>query len=247
VRNPDSMPAPLTSAHRWEHIAEQVRRERSLVGKLALLLEDPPLGSRPDPSLHRCAIKLLVKTWLTLAVREQVSDLQRLETADPPWQSLDDVERRVTAHDSAVHPSERTLVRFDVAFLKLLTRSSETSLEPRIFATIIASDRLPLDGLSASTLASDVGLSTERFRKLFKTETHVNLRSFLLRIKARRTLALFFDHCLPLKDIAYRLGYSHLANFHRDFRRIYGVNPRAYRNELKTLMHLKLGVLEDRI
>jgi AraC-like DNA-binding protein len=48
----------------------------------------------------------------------------------------------------------------------------------------------------------------------------------------RRKLALTYVHDaeMPLKEVAFQLGFSHAESFHRAFKRWTGVTPLAYRN-----------------
>jgi AraC-like DNA-binding protein len=97
----------------------------------------------------------------------------------------------------------------------------------------MARDRLVFDlqdppGLDE--LAREVGLSAKRlnsgFRQLYGTTVFDYLRD--ARLDAARA-ALEADTPVPLKHLAWALGYSHVTNFVTAFRRRFGVAPGAYR------------------
>jgi AraC-like DNA-binding protein len=98
-------------------------------------------------------------------------------------------------------------------------------------------DRLVADmqnppGLDA--LARDVGLSAKRlnsgFRELYGTTVFNYLRD--ARLDAAR-VALEAGTPLPLKHLAWELGYNQVTNFVTAFRRRFGVTPGSYRADGK--------------
>jgi AraC-like DNA-binding protein len=80
------------------------------------------------------------------------------------------------------------------------------------------------------TLAADVGLSAKRlnrgFRELYGTTVFTYLRD--ARLDAGRA-ALEAGTPLPLKQLAWELGYGQVSNFVTAFRRRFGVTPGGYR------------------
>ncbi len=79
-------------------------------------------------------------------------------------------------------------------------------------------------------LAQSVGLSVKRlnrgFRQLFGTTAFNYLMEMRL-AEARRMLEDGLD--MPLKQLAWEVGYSQLSNFSTAFRRRFGVSPGVYR------------------
>ncbi|MES2261081.1 MAG: AraC family transcriptional regulator ligand-binding domain-containing protein [Pseudomonadota bacterium] len=67
-------------------------------------------------------------------------------------------------------------------------------------------------------------------RHLRKEDT--TFRALSLRIRAERARAMLADGALPVSQIAYRLGYSDVANFSHAFHHAHGCSPSAWRAAL---------------
>lgn len=104
---------------------------------------------------------------------------------------------------------------------------------PELARVRLARERLLVDLRTPpdlETLALEVGLSAKRlnrgFRKLYGTTVFNFLRD--ARLDAARA-ALEAGTTLPLKQLAWQLGYAQVTNFVTAFRRRFGVPPGAYR------------------
>jgi AraC-like DNA-binding protein len=110
----------------------------------------------------------------------------------------------------------------------------ETSLPSRDLAKVrMARERLMADlrePPELEELAQEVGLSAKRlnrgFRELYGNTVFAYLRDARLDL-ARK--ALETGSTLPLKQMAWELGYGQVSNFVTAFRRRYGVSPGAFR------------------
>jgi AraC-like DNA-binding protein len=87
------------------------------------------------------------------------------------------------------------------------------------------------DPPSLAELAASVGLNPKRlnlgFRMLFGTTVFDYLLEARLQM-ARSMLDQGLD--LPLKTLAWQLGYNQASNFISAFRRRFGISPGSYRN-----------------
>lgn len=118
----------------------------------------------------------------------------------------------------------------------VLDRSLEAdeTLPARDLAKVrMARDRMLFDlrePPDLETLAKDVGLSPKRlnrgFRQLYGTTVFAFLRD--ARLDAARQ-ALEEGTTLPLKQLAWELGYAQVSNFVTAFRRRFGVTPGAWK------------------
>ncbi len=79
-------------------------------------------------------------------------------------------------------------------------------------------------GLTAGQLADSVGLSTERFRHLFKQEMGVNVRRYLLWLRIRRAGALAAQG-VSLTEAAHTAGFYDSAHLSRTCKEMLGFPP----------------------
>ena len=74
--------------------------------------------------------------------------------------------------------------------------------------------------------AALAGMTPEAFCRYFK---RVSGRTFVNEVRVGRACRLLIESAMPITDIAYTVGFGSVANFNRQFRRMKGVTPRAYR------------------
>lgn len=82
---------------------------------------------------------------------------------------------------------------------------------------------------SVAELASACGFSERYFAKLFRDQTGISISHYLKAVQISRAKVLLLETDLPLKEIAYRLGYSTAANFSSSFRATTGTTPGQFR------------------
>lgn len=82
---------------------------------------------------------------------------------------------------------------------------------------------------SVGDLATICGFSERHFAKLFRDLTGMPVSQYIKAKQLSKAKALLLDTNLPLKEIAFRLGYSSSANFTSSFRTATGVTPGQYR------------------
>ena len=87
----------------------------------------------------------------------------------------------------------------------------------------------PKSSLRLTELAAGVNLSYSRLEHIFKRETGVSLRSYVAEMRIHIAADLLRNTQLPVKDIAYRVGYHHPTSFIRAFRRKFKSSPQSYR------------------
>ena len=84
----------------------------------------------------------------------------------------------------------------------------------------------PLDLESA---ASEVGLSSFHFLRLFGRVLGVTPHQYLVRSRLRRAARLLIDDTRSVTQIAFDVGFGDLSNFVRTFHRAAGISPRGFR------------------
>lgn len=88
----------------------------------------------------------------------------------------------------------------------------------------------PIDLDSA---ASEVGLSSFHFLRLFTKVLGVTPHQYLVRSRLRRAARLLADDTRSITDVALDVGFADLSNFVRTFHRAAGVSPRRFRQAAK--------------
>lgn len=78
---------------------------------------------------------------------------------------------------------------------------------------------------SVAELASACGFSERHFLKLFREEKKCSVSQYIKSIQIAKARTLLLETDVPLKEIAYRLGFSSPANFSSAFRAATGKTP----------------------
>ena len=81
----------------------------------------------------------------------------------------------------------------------------------------------------STTLATLVNLSPSRFRHLFKQETGIGPAQYLKEYRLRKAEKMLRTTFLSVKQVLKQVGIGSNAHFVRDFRKMYGMTPTAYR------------------
>lgn len=88
----------------------------------------------------------------------------------------------------------------------------------------------PSRTFSLGEMAQSVNLSPPYFCYLFKSITGVSPAKYLKTLRMQQAATLLTTTFLSVKEIVRAVGCSDESHFVRDFKRIYGVTPSAYRN-----------------
>ncbi|WP_277960508.1 AraC family transcriptional regulator [Pseudomonas sp. RIT-To-2] len=82
---------------------------------------------------------------------------------------------------------------------------------------------------SLEALAEAVHLSPFHFARCFRKATGLPPHAWLMQQRIARARALLRDGCLPVQ-VAVQLGFADQSHLSRQFKKVYGVGPRAYRD-----------------
>ena len=85
----------------------------------------------------------------------------------------------------------------------------------------------------STTLATLVNLSPSRFRHLFKQETGMGPAQYLKEYRVRKAEKMLRTTFLSVKQVLKHVGIGSNAHFVRDFRKMYGMTPTAYRRTVR--------------
>jgi AraC-like DNA-binding protein len=87
--------------------------------------------------------------------------------------------------------------------------------------------------IDLETAASEVGLSSFHFLRLFASVLGVTPHQYLVRSRLRHAASLLADGATSITDVALDVGFGDLSNFVRTFHRAAGVSPRRFRQAAK--------------
>jgi AraC family transcriptional regulator len=108
-----------------------------------------------------------------------------------------------------------------------LARGGLTPLQLRRIEDRIHDTALPLP--SVADIASDLGLSGRHLLRAYRQSTGSTLRTSIQRASRERAMVLLRETDLPLKTIAFRLGFQTFGSFSTAFRNSVGETPSQFR------------------
>jgi len=85
------------------------------------------------------------------------------------------------------------------------------------------------DALDMQSLAKRFGMSESRLARHFRAVFGVPVFEYIGQLRLERARKLLEDGQMRVTDVAFSVGYNHVANFSTAFRRCYGVSPQALR------------------
>lgn len=133
---------------------------------------------------------------------------------------------------------QRLFSTWMLAFLKALRDaqvhpSRMAGKDPRILSAVRLLERHPWEPpFEKAGLARQIGLSAGHLDRLFVREIGLTPAAYLQRRRLNLATALLADSSIPVKKIAYDLGFSSPAHFSHWFRNARGKSPRQFRNKL---------------
>jgi YesN/AraC family two-component response regulator len=124
----------------------------------------------------------------------------------------------------------RTCVSARPAAATLATAHDHTRVSPQVIRTMHAiENRYVETNLHVSTVAQDLGVSTEHLCRMLKRHTGLTFATLLRRARVRAACRLLQTTTLSMKEIAGRAGFSSASRFDRDFKTVCGTSPSLYR------------------
>jgi AraC-like DNA-binding protein len=92
----------------------------------------------------------------------------------------------------------------------------------------------PKETFRMQHLSSFLGISEERFTRLFFASTHHTPANFYNRMLLVRGRDLLRDPALSIKEISFELGFKTTSHFIASFRREFATTPQGYRGDGRT-------------
>jgi len=78
-------------------------------------------------------------------------------------------------------------------------------------------------------MANNLGLSVSRFYDLFRKETGTAPAAYIRRLRFQKVEELLATSTFSIKEITNLVGIHDVSHFVRDFKKEYGISPRAFR------------------
>ena len=94
--------------------------------------------------------------------------------------------------------------------------------------------RAHLDRVTAREVTRAVGVSERTLRRLFNTHMGMSWRSYLLRARVLRSMALLTESDRTVLEVSIAVGFDDVGAFARSFARHCGETPSAYRRRVTT-------------
>lgn len=197
--------------------------------------------------------------WLTLLDPAQTNgSLAGLPRGDSQalWREITECSRRQFAATAnlkrhldvilqTLHSPETTLSKVTrtnhlIGYLLGLIAARKAALTPAVprFETVlshIAAHIAEPDGLSVGALAQVAGMSSSRFKTLFRREHGIPPAEYVLRARIAEARRLLSRRGASVTDVAFELGFSSSQYFASSFKRLTNITPRDFQ---RTLEHL---------
>lgn len=97
----------------------------------------------------------------------------------------------------------------------------------------------PTNKISVSDLADLCGLSARHFTRVFRATTGETVYGYIERHRIQKAKLHLADGQLPIKQIAFQMGYADVTSFSAAFRRTTGQSPGAYRISMTEIQSLR--------
>jgi AraC family transcriptional regulator len=88
--------------------------------------------------------------------------------------------------------------------------------------------------LSLKELAAVVQMSAHYFSQLFKQSTGITPHQYVIHCRIERAKELLMQGKLTIADVAKVVGFVDQSHFHRHFKRLVGITPKAFLQQVKS-------------
>lgn len=85
-------------------------------------------------------------------------------------------------------------------------------------------------------LADIACVSTSAFHRMFRRQARMTMMEYVMRLRIGRACSMLINSTTPVSVIATEVGYSNLSLFNRQFMRLRGVSPSAFRTTHAAMM-----------
>lgn len=110
-------------------------------------------------------------------------------------------------------------------------RSHNTKLKERIIRYV--EEQYWQEELCLANASIQFNLTEKYFSQFFKEQVGENFSVYLERFRMEHAVIMLKNEEIPVNEIASRTGYTNVNTFYKAFKRVYGVSPSTYRQNLK--------------
>jgi AraC-like DNA-binding protein len=215
--------------HVW-HQDEGGGRERNAVHAIVIRFRGDFLGDhflqRPELEPVRLLLKRASR-GLQISGRTRDSVASRIESLAEK-KGLGRVIELLAILDELAHSREMKPLS-SARFVPELKGTDQGRME-KVFRYIHANVSESIDRDEAAAHAS---LSPGAFSRFFKTRTGKTLPQYVNELRIGRACSMLAEADVKITDLALDCGFGNLANFNRQFQRVTGMTPKAYRREFQ--------------
>ena len=93
---------------------------------------------------------------------------------------------------------------------------------------------MPEERLTVEEIASRCGLSPRHLMRAFKASTGMTVHQYANEVVMKRAMDILRSEDMPLKVLAWQLGYSSASAFSAAFRQAVGCTPSDFRKRVLT-------------
>lgn len=123
------------------------------------------------------------------------------------------------------HVIEKKFIRSNASENNLyLDKASKASLDK---ARNIIEDNLS-SPLSIAELSELVGLNQYKLKKSFKQQYNMTIFAYVKQQRMMKAMELLKEGELNVSEVAYEIGYINISHFSRNFKNVYGKNPKDF-------------------
>jgi AraC-like DNA-binding protein len=231
--------------------------ELELQGAVNLLFDsgnDDLSFTMPEEVNANCIIISISADWIKKEFSQSSEDLKKLvnylvTTSKPAlfYEAVPETDQKVlaelythftTAGDEPFYIKGSTMLLISYFFNSFFKKAPEEVENNNILyyekiksAEQILEEHLNKNLPSVSDIAKQVGLSQSTLKRYFKVIFHTSIYEYYLQKKMDYAKTQLMEHKLPVKEVAYMLGYEKSSSFIRIFKKYYKLPPGLLRKE----------------
>jgi len=153
--------------------------------------------------------------------RQQLAGRMKLMLDLPPAQRLTELLNMLIM----LSLSDEKRLLASPGFVQTYGRSDAERLDP-VFAYLMQHFT---EHVALEEVAALANMSPQSFCRFFKHSTRKTFLSFLNELRVGHACRLISENRYNISEIGYKSGFNNLSNFNRQFRRVMGKTPSAYR------------------